>query len=122
MIHVSNIASLLRLQAASLSAVVAGLALVSAASATDLNFNVANGNFTTTSNWVDANTYAPAAAAPAFGDNAFVRNGGTVTINSDVGATDIRIGHGNPSRLLTTTQTHSSIRMISSCGEKALRH
>src|SRR5215212_12142290 len=87
-----NHASTSRLQAATFSVLLAGLVLVTAASATDLNFNVSSGDFTTVGNWVNADTFAPAAAAPTIGDNAFVRNGGTVTINSDVAATEIRIG------------------------------
>ncbi|MFO0790006.1 MAG: hypothetical protein U0805_11170 [Pirellulales bacterium] len=62
------------------------------ATAADLDFNVASGNYTAAGNWVDATTGAPAAAAPTLGDNVFVRNNGTLTINSDVGATLIRIG------------------------------
>ena len=122
MIHFSNCASSLRLQAATLSVLVAGLALVSAASAADLNFNVANGNFTTTGNWVDANTFAPAAAAPTFGDNAYVRNGGTVTINTDVAASDIRIG----ARQSITTPDYNGNGfvdpMTTYCGEKVDRY
>src|SRR4051794_32559272 len=87
-----NHASTSRLQAATFSVLIAGLVLITAASATDLNFNVSSGNFTDVGNWVDANTYAPAAAAPTIADNAFVRNGGTVTINTNVAATEIRIG------------------------------
>src|SRR3954451_2982812 len=77
-----------------LSVLVVGLVLVSAASAADLDFNVASGNFNVAGNWIDTTAAlpVPAAAAPTLGDNAFVRNGGTVTINSDVGATQIRIG------------------------------
>jgi hypothetical protein len=92
MIRFSNFASSLRRQVAALSVLSVVLVFVSAASAVDLDFNVASGNFTTTGNWVEANTGAPAAAAPTLGDNAFVRNNGTVTINSDVAATQIRIG------------------------------
>jgi hypothetical protein len=91
MIRISNGAASLRLKV-TLCGVVASFFVVSAASATDLNFNVANGNFTTTGNWVNAADFTPAAAAPTIGDNAFVRNGGTVTVNSDVSATEIRIG------------------------------
>src|SRR3954470_24555150 len=56
MIHFSNTASWLR--AAALSGLMAGLGLVSAASAVTLDFNVANGNYTVASNWVDATTHA----------------------------------------------------------------
>jgi hypothetical protein len=94
MIHFSSCTLQLRLRAASLSVLIAGLALVSAASAADLDFNVSSGNFTVVGNWTDTTNIppVPAAAAPVFGDTAYVRNGGTVTINSDVGATEIRIG------------------------------
>ena len=52
MIHFSNYASPLRRQAAALSVLIAGLVFVSAASAVDLDFNVASGNFTTSGNWL----------------------------------------------------------------------
>src|SRR4051812_27523033 len=94
MIRFFQYASALRQNRAILSVLVAGLVLVSAASAADLDFNVASGNFNVAGNWIDTTAAlpAPAAAAPTLGDNAFVRNGGTVTINSNVGATQIRIG------------------------------
>lgn len=97
MIHFSNCASLLGRLAAVLSGLVAVLGLVSAASAVTLDFNVANGNFTTAGNWVDSTNPipAPTSATPTVADQAFVRNGGTVTVNSDVQVLQLRIGHEN---------------------------
>lgn len=92
MIRFSVCVSLLRRQAAVLGGVGAAFLFASSVRAADLDFNVANGNFTTAGNWVDATTGAAVGAAPTLGDNAFVRNGGTVTIDSDVAATLIRIG------------------------------
>src|SRR4051794_9020835 len=95
--HLLKIASPLRLIVASLCVLVSGLVLVSAVSAVTLDFNVANGNFTTPGNWVDATTIPPTAtsATPTVADSAFIRNNGTVTINSDVQALQIRVGHEN---------------------------
>jgi hypothetical protein len=77
---------------------IAALIFASRAGATDFDFNVSSGDFLTSGNWVDSTNVVPVptAATPALGDNAFVRNGGTVTINSDVSATQIRIGHQRP--------------------------
>ena len=86
--------SSLRLRAA-FSGLAAAFALTSTASALDLDFNVASGNYITTSNWTDTTNFpvnVPAAAAPTIGDTAWIRNGGTVTVNSDISATDIRVG------------------------------
>lgn len=102
MIYFLNSASQLRRSAAALSVVFACLILGSAASAADLAFNVANGNFDTAGNWLDITNPipVPAAAAPTVdtntntGDNAYIRNGGTATINNPAGtaATSIRVG------------------------------
>src|SRR6188472_1937788 len=92
MIRFSNCASSWRHHVATSAVLIAGLAIVSAASAADLNFAVSSGNFTTAGNWVDATTFLPTGAAPTSADNAFIRNGGTVTIDSDVIATEIRVG------------------------------
>jgi hypothetical protein len=92
----SNYSSSLRLQAASLSGLVASLVFVSAASAVTLDFNVANGNFTTAGNWLDTTAApVPAAAAPTADDTAYVRNNGTVTINSNVAVKQFRLGASN---------------------------
>lgn len=100
--RLSKCASPLRLYAVSFSVLIAGLVLVSAASAVTLDFNVANGNFTTPGNWVDSTGVTgmnpipvPTSATPTVADNAFIRNNGTATINSDVQALQIRIGHEN---------------------------
>ena len=102
MIHFSNSASALRLQAASLAGLFAGFVLVCAAGAANLDFNVANGNFLTPGNWIDSTAVTgmnpiPVAtsAVPTIADNAFIRNGGTATINSDVSVLQIRVGHEN---------------------------
>ena len=87
--------SSLRRQVATCSALISALVLVSAASAADLDFNVASGNFTTPGNWVDSTNLIPVATAatPTVADNAYIRNGGTATINSDVAALQIRVGY-----------------------------
>jgi hypothetical protein len=96
MIPFSYCASTLRLKAAILSGLIAGLVLVSRASAVTLDFNVPSGNFITASNWLDTTAApVPAAAAPTVNDTAYVRNSGTVTINSNVGAKELRIGASN---------------------------
>src|SRR5215203_5034775 len=88
MLHFSNSASQLKVRAASLFALAAIGLLVSGASAADLDFNVASGNFNTAGNWIDVTNPipVPTAATPTILDRAYVRNGGTVTINSDVAA------------------------------------
>ena len=53
MIHFSDWASRLRQQTAALSVLIAVLVFVSAASALDLDFNVASGNYNVASNWID---------------------------------------------------------------------
>src|SRR3954471_18867696 len=93
--HFSNCTSPLRLQTASLSVSIAALVLVSAASAVDLDFNVANGNYNVASNWVDSTTRAVSASPPTIADRAFVRNNGTLLINSDVTNLQMRIGYEN---------------------------
>src|SRR5262245_25964168 len=95
MIHVWNFTAPLRRQAAVLSGVVAVLVFVSASSAADLDFNVTSGNFTTAGNWIDTTNVVPvpAASAPTAADRALIRNNGTVTINSDVEALQIRVGY-----------------------------
>ena len=95
MIQFSACASPLRLRTGLLSVLIAVLVFVSAASAVDLDFNVANGNYNVASNWVDTTNPipVPAAAAPTVADRAFVRNNGTLTINSDVAALQMRIGY-----------------------------
>src|SRR6476661_7815943 len=102
MIHFSNYASPLRRQAAALSVLSGVLVFVSAASAVTLDFNVASGNFTTPGNWVDSTGVTGAnpipvatSATPTIADNAYIRNGGTATINSDVSVLQIRVGHEN---------------------------
>ena len=97
MIRFSVWASRLRLQSATLSLVVAGFLVFSTASAADLDFNVANGNYTTPGNWVDSTNLIPiaTAATPTIVDNAYIRNGGTVTINSNVSSLQMRIGFEN---------------------------
>jgi hypothetical protein len=97
MIHFSIRASLLRSLAAVLSGLVAVLGFASAANAVTLDFNVPSGNFTTPGNWVDSTNPipAPTSATPTVADQAFVRNGGTVTINSNVQMLQMRIGHEN---------------------------
>ena len=61
---INVLSSRLRQYAALLSALIAVLVLTSAAGAVDLDFNVANGNYTVAGNWVDATTGAPAASSP----------------------------------------------------------
>ncbi len=97
MIHFSKFASPLRQLAATLSVAFAILVLASAASAASLDFNVPNGNYNVAGNWVDDATGSPPAAPPGYVDattfdDAYVRNGGTVTINSDVSQHLLRIG------------------------------
>lgn len=94
MIHVSNCASSLRLMTASSLVVVAGLVFVSAARAVDFDFNAASGNYNVAGNWVDL-TGVASPAVPTVVDRAFVRNNGTVTVNSNVAALQMRIGYGN---------------------------
>lgn len=107
MIHFSVSASLLRRAVLSLCTV---LIAVSAASAIDLDFNVASGNFQVATNWVDQGDPAanppvppaPPATPPTVADKAFVRNGGTlnissadVDVNTGIAATslELRIGY-----------------------------
>jgi hypothetical protein len=96
MMHFSVFASVRR-HSTALLGLIGVLGFVSSASAAELDFNVANGNYTVAGNWVDAVTGAPAAAAPTYidpttGDNAYVRNNGTLIINSDVSVRALRIG------------------------------
>ena len=101
MIHFSNSASPLRRQVATLSVAFAVLVLASAASAASLDFNVPSGNYNVAGNWVDLSTGLPPAAPPTYVDNttfddAYVRNGGTLTINTDVSNHLLRIGATPP--------------------------
>jgi len=98
MIHFLARASMLRRQTAAACVLVATLVFISSARAAvrNLDFNVASGNYTVASNWVD-DVGNPAASPPAYVDdttydNVFVRNGGTLTINSDVTNRQMRIG------------------------------
>jgi hypothetical protein len=95
MIHFSGWTSSFQLRVATLSGLVAGFVLVSSASALDLDFNVASGNYTVPSNWLDTTNPMPvaASAAPTVNDSAYVRNNGTVTINSNVEASRLWIGY-----------------------------
>ena len=72
MIQFSDCASRLRQQAAALSVLIAVLVFAPAASAVDLDFNVANGNYNVASNWIDTTNAipVPAAAAPTVADKA----------------------------------------------------
>src|SRR3954447_13936782 len=97
MIYFSNSAATLRLQAATLTAAFGVFVLASAASAASLDFNVPSGNYNVAGNWVDSTTRTPAAAPPTYVDtttfdDAYVRNGGTLTINTDVSNHLLRIG------------------------------
>lgn len=104
--HLSVRASLLRVQAVTLFGVITALVFIPTAGAVDLDFNVPDGNFNVASNWIDQGSPgdpeadppvpptppAPPATPPTVADRAFVRNDGTVTIDSDVSVQWLRIG------------------------------
>jgi hypothetical protein len=94
MSHRLIFASKSRTQTAALSVSTAVLLLASSASAAELDFNVASGNYTAASNWIDTTNPVPvpAAAAPTVADNVWVRNNGTLTISSNVEARKIKVG------------------------------
>jgi hypothetical protein len=97
MIYFSKFAATLRRNTAVLSTLIATFFLVAAVSAASLDFNVPGGNYNVASNWIDSTTGLPASAPPTYVDSttfddAFVRNGGTLTINSDVSNHMLRIG------------------------------
>src|SRR5262249_7660421 len=78
------------------------LGFASVACAANLDFFVPNGNFTTPGNWVDSTGVTgmnpvpvPTSATPTIADNAYIRNGGTATINSNVSVLQIRVGYEN---------------------------
>ncbi len=96
-----NNRSQLRIQVASFSVLLAGTVFISAASALDLDFNVASGNYNVNTNWIDQGDNvavppvapAPPASPPGVLDHAYVRNDGTVTVNSNVQNDEFRIGY-----------------------------
>ena len=92
MIHFSEYASRLR-RPSSLAVLVGVLAFVSEASAIDLDFSVASGNYNVAGNWIETATGAVAASPPTVADNAYVRNNGTLAITTDTQHNELRIGY-----------------------------
>ena len=82
----------LRLLAAIFSVFAAFLVFAPSTAAATLDFDVPAGNYNAANNWEDDGGNDPALAPPGVADNAFVRNDGTVTVNTNVANTLFRIG------------------------------
>jgi hypothetical protein len=96
MLRISVFVMRLRLQAAILLMCIAFLVFASGASAALLDFNVANGDYNDSGNWINYTTN-DTTAVPTTADDAIVRNGGTLNITAadgDASAAVIRIGAG----------------------------